>query len=90
MLLQASKCKREASEERGVCLGRNAKKNNVCGQAVVFSASSPSRLSGASHSLRACLRSPAKTRKKGGFGQKAGFSSIKIGRQKRVKEAMPG
>ena len=40
------------------------KKNNVCGQAVVFSASSPSHLSGASHSLRACLRSPAKTRKK--------------------------
>ena len=39
-------------------------KNNVCEQAVVFSASSLSRLSGASHSLRACLRSPAKTQKK--------------------------
>ena len=70
--------------------GAECKKNNVCGQAVVVSASSPSRLSGASHSLRACLRSPAKTRKKGGFRQNAGFSSTKIGRQKRFKEAMPG
>ena len=32
------------------------KQTMVCGQAVVFSASSPSRLSGASHSLRACLK----------------------------------
>ena len=27
---------------------------------------------------------------KGGFSEKAGFSSTKIGRQKRVKGAMPG
>ena len=40
------------------------KKKKEFGEAVVFSASSPSRLSGASHSLRACLRSPAKTWKK--------------------------
>ena len=87
--------------------GAERNKTMECAQAVVFSASSPSHLSGASHSLRAYLRCPAKTRKnnaccagyqlvenrskkedlfkRGGGG---GPSSTKIGRQKRVKEAM--
>ena len=64
--------------------GAECKKNNVCGQAVVFSASSPSRLSGASHSLRACLRSPAKTRKKKKTPVMQATNWLKAGPQRRI------
>ena len=46
----------QARREWGEPLRSICKKTMVCGQAVVFSASSPSRLPGASHSLRACLK----------------------------------
>ena len=79
--------------------GAECNKTMVRRQAVVFSASSPSRLSGDPHSLCACLLSPAKTRKKitpvvqATDWMKTGpkrriFLLKKIGHQKRVKGAM--